>query len=166
MPTYLQSDIDTYTPANSQTRVRLTLLSESLSPDEISERLGLAADRSWRLGERRGRSRVNQRYHGWQLDSKLPADASTEEHLDELLSRLTPRARALQRLTADRGAVVSARLWISHHIDNWNPGIEILPRHLALIARLGVSLALDIYVYEPGSLGPTRQPRSIAPTSP
>jgi len=161
MPTYFSSSRGTYVPANSSTRVHLTLLSETLSPAEISMRLGVKGDQQWKQGSsiRKG-SRARHKFNGWAMESAAAPEAPVAEHVNDLLTRLTPRADRLRDLITDGTALLSAKLWIAHHLENWNPGFDLSPRQLSEIASLGVELCVDIYVYETGELA-SEQPLRI-----
>jgi hypothetical protein len=78
-----------------------------------------------------------------------------------LLARLAPAVVSLRKLTSQPG--VDAKLWLVEHIENWNPGVSLSPDELASLARIGVELAIDIYVYEPGELAPIQIPRRVRP---
>lgn len=162
MPTYALSETGTYVPANTRTSVRLTLLSASLSSAQITDRLGIQPDRTWTKGQRRSRrSQIDHKFHGWQVESRAPEGASIADHLDNLLDRLQGHVRAIKAIASDPVAVTSARCWIGHHVENWNPGLEISSRQLGKLSRMGVALAVDIYVYEAGQLGPGQIPRRV-----
>jgi Domain of unknown function (DUF4279) len=165
VPTYFMSDRGTYILANREARAKLTILSDEIPAAEISRRLGIDADESWRRGELAGRGRSGRRHphHGWTLTSGLSDDASTNEHLGALVARLEPVAAELRKLATQPG--ITAKLWLFEHIENWNPGLWLPPDQLASLARIGIGLAVDIYVYEPGELAPVQIPRRV-PTRP
>src|SRR2546422_2110607 len=62
----------------------ISVVSERRSADEISALIGLSPDRAWKIGDRRGKTDIIERTHGWILNSRL----RSEEHTSELQSRL------------------------------------------------------------------------------
>jgi hypothetical protein len=134
---------------------------------DITRRMQLQPDRAWNRGDlRSAQSRRKQKFSGWELISSQAADAPIDAHVDDLIARIDRRATALARLIKEPNALASARFWISHHIENWNPGIELLPSQLSALAQMGVRVAFDVYVYEAGQLGPSRIPRSVKDSPP
>lgn len=157
MPTYRTTSSGTYVPAHERTTVALTLLSETLTPEAIADRVSLRPDRSWRAGDRRSaRSTATQRYNGWEISSGLAPPATAADHVSALLSRVAAHTTQIRMLISTDSALRSARLWIAHHTENWNPGLELSQEHLAALSDLGVSVALDVYTYGIGELGPVR----------
>jgi hypothetical protein len=157
VPTYFMSEKGTYIPANRKAHAHLTILSEELPAAEISRVLGIEPDKSWRRGERLHKSSPRQKRHGWELGSGLSDDASVNDHLGAMLGRLAPAVESLHELTSEPG--VTAMLWLVEHIENWNPGLTISSDELESLARTGVELAIDIYVYGPGELAPIQIPQ-------
>ena len=161
MPTYFESDRGTYIPANREARANVTILSEELPPAEISRVLGIEADESWRKGDLVGHGRTGRRRsnHGWRVISPLGDQASTTEHLQAVIGRLSPAAAQLRTLSSRDG--IDAKLWLVEHIENWNPGFWLSPDQLAALADLGIGVSIDVYVYEPGELAPMQIPRRV-----
>jgi hypothetical protein len=161
VPTYFMSDKGTYVPANRQAGARLVIVSDEVPAAEIDRMLGIDADESWRRDELVGRGRTGRRRpnHGWILESGRSEEASPNEHLGALMVRLAPAVAKLPRLMSMPG--ISAKLWLVEHIENWNPGLSLSPDELAALARIGIELDVDIYVYEPGKLAPIQIPRRV-----
>ena len=95
------------------------------------------------------------------MESGLDEDASVNEHLAALLTRLSPAAEALRTIASTEG--IKCKLWLVEHIENWNPGISLSPEEVDAVARTGAELDIDIYVYEPGELAPIQIPRRVGP---
>jgi hypothetical protein len=148
MPTYFTDPDGNYTPERVSARARLVFLSDELSPDDLTRLLGLASDKSWRLGELSSYGRPHP-HHGWELASRLPEDRPAEEQLTDLLERLAPIAPAVASL-AKNPAVFQARLWLVRHGENWNPGLSLSLESIRHVDALGLGLDIDIYVGEAG----------------
>jgi hypothetical protein len=108
-----------------------------------------------------GRSGHRYRTHGWAVESTLDEDASVNEHLAALLTRLSPATEALRAIASTEG--ITCKLWLVEHIENWNPGMSLSAKELEAVARTGAELDIDIYVYEPGELAPIQIPRRVDP---
>ena len=162
MPTYFADEDGNYTPEKASARARLVVLSDELSPEELTELLGMAPDVSWRMGEP-GRGGRPHPHHGWELESRLRQDRPPEEQLTDLLERLAPIAPAIASL-ANNPAVFGARLWLVRHGENWNPGVSLSVESIRQVDALGLGLEIDIYVSEAGKqdlpdLGPPAPPQ-------
>jgi hypothetical protein len=152
MPIFLANEDGTYVAARTRSNARLVVLSVERTPDEISARLGLTPDRWWLAGEFESHPR-DPRFHpsrpkpfnGWELESRLPEDASPDAHLVDLLDRIGDAADKLADLIADPG-IHSVRLWLGHFSDNENPGFSLSAELMHRLARLGTGLEVDVYV--------------------
>jgi Domain of unknown function (DUF4279) len=156
MPTYFSRGDGSYVPANVETRITLALYSTRLTPREISLRLGLSSDDAHKIGDRRGPRSPAFKTHRWSIGSGIDDAESVSEHLAALHSRIGAARDALRELIA--ADLVSAKVWVFHHVENWNPGMVLSHAEMAALAELGADLALDIYVYQPGELAPMRIP--------
>jgi hypothetical protein len=122
------------------------ILSDELLPDQITDRLGIRPSRAWLRGDLNVGG-VPLRHNGWELHSDIPATLPAEEHLENLLARLTPISAALASLQQDP-EVVSVALWLKRAGDNWNPGLSLSPGQVEALATLRTGLEVDIYVDE------------------
>jgi uncharacterized protein DUF4279 len=149
MPIYFQEDPDKpFVPARTRSRASLIVLSADLSPSEITELIGIPPDEAHTKGApQTPQSSYGWKYHSWQVHSRSHEMTPPEDHLASLLERVEPFAERIAAL-ARSGQVEPLRVWISHHIENYNPGLSIDPGLLARVAQLGASLDLDIYAEE------------------
>jgi len=144
MPTYLTDEAGKYVPERVRSRARLVVLSDSLEPTKLAERLGLAPDESWLRGDRR-HGGGQHLHHGFAIESRLPEVRSPEDHLADLVERLGPAALRVSAL-ADDPEVHSARVWVSRHGENWNPGFSLTARLVRSLDALSLGLDIDVYV--------------------
>ena len=152
VPIILQRGDGSYPEPCTSSRARLTVLSEGISPDEISAELNLAPDRWWLRGEfgshpTEGRRRRPNPFNGWELASRLPESAPPEAHLLDLVERIGSAAPRVARLVANP-AVHSVIVRLGHHTDNWNPGIELSDSLMRKLIALGTGVFFDIYAVE------------------
>jgi Domain of unknown function (DUF4279) len=125
-----------------ETIIRIKILSDTLSPKEISRRLRQKPDRSWNKGTADPKvSRNMAKFNAWILNSGLPKDASIEAHVTALLERVRPVAREILELsrteTVDFSCVVYSDAEPPTYFDN---------RALSAIASLGANLDVDLYL--------------------
>lgn len=143
------TDLPSADPGKTErTYAHLTVQSESLSPAEMEEALGIRPDVSWKKGDphRLGLPERLRRSNAVVIESTLERDnADPHDHIEDLLKRLTPNAKAIKRLAED-GRVHSARPWLYWSTAAENPGLSFPHETLRAITDLGVSLELDIYV--------------------
>ncbi|QLQ33445.1 MAG: hypothetical protein HZT40_19645 [Candidatus Thiothrix singaporensis] len=50
--------------------VRLMVLSESISPEQISNQIGMLGDETWRIGDKRKNAAILEKENGWLLFQK------------------------------------------------------------------------------------------------
>lgn len=145
MPTWFVDDpTQPFVPPPTRSNAHLTVLSEQLTATELTRLLGMSPDETW---ERGSRPHVPGRFAGVSVRSRLAGTAQPDEHLSDVLSRLEPAVQHIQKLCSDP-RVASARLWVSYHIANWNPGLTLSPTQVELVAQLGTGIEFDIYVLE------------------
>jgi hypothetical protein len=127
----------------------VTILSDSLSPDDLRDAVGLDPDKSWAKGElRSSRGQHRHKFNGVEWVSTLDREtADPGDHIEELAERLRPQADRIAQLSRDE-RVISARLWLYYSTSGENPGFELTNAALDSLARLGVTLALDIYLFD------------------
>jgi hypothetical protein len=164
MPIYFTDEHGNYTPERVRARARLTVISDELPPEELTRRVGIDPDRSWRRGDRT-EARRPQPHHGWELTSRLSEDRPVEDHLADLLERTAPVAKAVAAIARDP-AVASVRLMLSRTGDNWNPGLSISPDAIRKLDDLGLALDIDIYVIPEDMQTLPETPQSAPPQLP
>jgi hypothetical protein len=90
----------------------------------------------------RGRSVLRHFHRLATADSATPAD-----HLTDLLLRIEPIVATLRALIDDE-RIASVRVWVVHHLPNWNPGFSISSDQLRRLDQIGAGLEIDVYVVE------------------
>ena len=76
----------------------------------------------------------------WQLNSGLPESRPLVEHVEALLSWLTPRASALQELWLENSLYIQCGIKCTHTF-----GLHLSREHIRQLAALGIGLDLDGY---------------------
>lgn len=112
----------------------LRIASDTLSVEEISERLGLRATIT--------RSNDSDRtFTIWMHDAGLPPTEPVDDQLVILLERLRDRATALRELAE----TANVELWVSFSPGPRHRSAVIDARTLEMIASLGIDLVVDTY---------------------
>jgi Domain of unknown function (DUF4279) len=122
------------------------LFSDTLDPQVVSERLGLAPSTAGAKGEPRPTRRksppLQWRTGTWILESPLPRSAKLEAHVRDVLDRLEDRTGEIRAFMAQE---YRADVFCGCFLDASNEGTTLEPETLRLLALIGVPLGLDIY---------------------
>jgi hypothetical protein len=137
---YVAEDVEDRKLADESV-ARLTIYSETYSAQELADSLGVSPDESWNKGEPRRRGKVYQST-AISFQSHLPRDASPDEHLADLLTRIEPLHDRVMRQTEDG---CSARLKVAFFADTDNPTLTFSTDVLRRVVDYGLCLELDIY---------------------
>jgi hypothetical protein len=128
--------------------LRLTIISENLSPGEIDEYVGIECNDSQIRGEmnRLGTKRYTR--HAWYLKSKrvIAPDEYIGDKIDaevrSLLSRLAPAADKIKELSKSHVVEFSV-----YFLARDVPPMNFSSEDLRAIAALGASLDIDLILY-------------------
>ena len=130
-----------------KTLVSLRLTSETKSPEQIFAELGVPAQKTWRKGERRGKTSILERNNGYEFTGPADESMSLEERAGALMDRLGPIIEAIRRSGCDNvelACVVYA---------STVPAINFPPSVIDTLSRLGASIDVDLYVAEANWMG-------------
>jgi Domain of unknown function (DUF4279) len=126
--------------------VWLFLESESLTADEMSQRIGLACDRAWHKGEARGKTGKVFSTNSWKLVSRLevdenPINIGEKVHacLSEVLDRIKDHADRFRSVASGQ----KAGLYIGISADE-APALNLKAETISTISTLGVDLEFDL----------------------
>ncbi|HUJ41564.1 MAG TPA: DUF4279 domain-containing protein [Candidatus Acidoferrales bacterium] len=126
--------------------VWLFLESETLTADQMSERIGIPFDRSWRKGEARGRTGKVFSTNSWKLESQSDVDENpikvgekVEVCLDDVLGRIGDYTDRFRALTSDQ----KSGLYIGISA-NEAPALGLKAETISKIGALGVDLEIDL----------------------
>lgn len=127
----------------SRTIVRLKIISPARTPEEINTLVGIECEKSWRIGDLRGKSAIKEKKHGWILNSDMAESASLEAHAEALLDRLNPCAIGIEALSRESDTVVEFSCVIySKETPALNFGRDVIQK----ISHLGAALDIDLYM--------------------
>jgi hypothetical protein len=131
-------------------RATLSIFSVTLTPQEISERLGLQPTRTHKQGQPRGFRRkdgstspsVVWKDSAWLLTSPLKPDRNLMEHVRWLLEKIEPKADIIKALSSDCTGI---RFFCGFSSGNGQGGFVLEADTLSRISRLGLNIVLDLY---------------------
>ena len=121
--------------------VWLSVESDKRAAEDISSLIGLNADRSWKIGDFRGRTKLVHRLNGWAVDSRLERRTfDPEAHIDDLMQRVRPYAEKIQDIAVTDETILHCVLYTNQRV-----AVHLPVETLAWISRLGAALDLEIY---------------------
>jgi hypothetical protein len=121
--------------------VRLKILSEQLTPDQLDSMIGIKCDEGWLRGGFKPRTKMIARKHGWLLESGLPTSAPIEDHISSLLARLSPFAGKIKLISDEADVSFSCVIY-----TNTRQGLCFNSSTVNAIYELGASLEIDLYI--------------------
>lgn len=133
-----------------QTNVSLTITSTTLTVEELTAKIGLAPDTSWRAGTSRGLFGVTAKENGYVLESTQSMQASLDEHIKGLLQRCAPYAQKIGELGADVEFACALHRRSS-------PPLRLGRDDVRWLAVMGAHVALDtLILVEPAKAPPSK----------
>ena len=127
--------------------IYLAIESASVTPSDLTERLGVRPDRAWVIGEPRGRTGMLWECHGWVIETTVRSEEYDGRSATELLPigmrAFLHRATCVAGVISHLGSSVQRHVVISIVADE-APGIELDPPFLRLLVDLGGSLQVDL----------------------
>jgi len=136
---------DEATPKSPKVFAWISILSEDRSAEEISTLIGLQPDRAWMIGDRRGKTNIIERTHGWILNSRLKdIGFDVEMHIDDLLQRVKPIAERFALLAETDVVTVHTAIYSDSRVL-----MSFEPRIQKLIGELHARFDIEIYFLPP-----------------
>jgi len=134
--------IDEYS-ACSETFSALRVYHDSISPSEVTARLGIRPTRQAVKGERRGKSGKLFANNGWFLESSKSVDSrDSRRHIDWIVDQLWDRKKEIQKMLQEGFKIDISSFWVS---ASGNGGPIISPYQMARLADLQIEAWWDIY---------------------
>lgn len=124
----------------------LYITSPTLTPEEISQQLGLTAQWSRQIGDRIGKGPGRQKVNRWRYDPTIADALPFESKLSCLLDELSPRAKQICTLAK------TCKMWVqAYHYDyaGWPGGWHLDRKSLSQLTEMGLELDLDLSVSGP-----------------
>lgn len=128
-------------PMTEKCFVRLKIISKLLTPQEITQILGIPFDTAWKIGDQKPGSSVKTKENTWIVDSGLAEESELESQIEALLERLRPVNSRMKLLPAGTVIDVSCAIYA--------PSVPALYFDNAVIKRigdLGANFDIDLYI--------------------
>jgi len=121
-----------------------SVFSDTLTHEQIGERLGIKATRTRTKGEPRSarRQSIVWPHSAWHLGSPLGYDANLADHIKSLLDSIEPKLMVLRALSAQCHPIL---LQCGFSSVSGQGGFTLDSDTLARISKLGVRLSVDLY---------------------
>lgn len=129
-------------PSCERTYLTLRIYSETLAPDEITDRLGVQPSRTQSVGARRT-SKEKVKLNGWFLCSKsVVKSKDSRKHVDWLEDQLEGKSKKLRKLVKRGCSVDITCLWLPKGADG---GPTLSKKQISFLADLGVDFWYDFH---------------------
>jgi len=123
-----------------ETDVRLYVFSVNRTAEQITAIIGLPCDKSWRIGDKRGKSIILQKENCWAIHSSLPKSTPIDVQTEELLERISPYKNKILEISQVDTVQFS---WIIYATSR--PPLHLSKAVVKEISQLGASLDIDLY---------------------
>lgn len=125
----------------AENHVALKIRSELLSPSDMEDLIGLKADKSWKTGDFRGKSKIQEKMNGLLIGSRLGKSEDLENHILDLLSRITGHEAAIKKLSSANKVELSCAIYAGQV-----PALYFEKEVINKIAEIGASFDIDLYL--------------------
>jgi Domain of unknown function (DUF4279) len=133
----------------SEISVDFLLTGFEISPEEITNAIGIEPTKSWHIGETIGKSKIKRKKNGWTLSSGLDKSSELEEHLSALFEQLQARWTIFTSLCAKYDSEISCAVYC---YEAQGPSIHFNKEVVKYIAELNAEIDVDYYCLDdPGS---------------
>ncbi|MBQ0728546.1 MAG: DUF4279 domain-containing protein [Thalassolituus oleivorans] len=121
--------------------VRLTAFSDTFSPEEIRDYIGIFGAETWKAGDKRGETEILEKENGWSLRSLV--DSELEDHISQIMKMTKGHEDKLLNLS-ERG---DCEIQLSCVVyDGSAPALFFEKEVISWIASIGASLDIDLYI--------------------
>lgn len=121
----------------------LIITSQTISPIQISKMLGIQCDECHAKGDLRKRTLIDEKENSWILKSNLSKNISINEHIGELLVRVSPKAGIIGELVNQSDIEVQFSCVI---FTSRRPPLSFSKEQVALINKMRANIDIDIYL--------------------
>ncbi len=136
-----------------QTDVRLRILSQTLTPQDIEARIGLKPTEAWRIGDRLGAFGAAAREHGFVIESGALASSPFQDFITALIRKIAPAAQKIGALGGECAIEVVCTL---HR--KAAPLLTFERDDIRWIGVMGAKLRVDTFVISEAQRGGARAP--------
>lgn len=120
--------------------IRLVIVSDSSSSDELEQHIGMKADRSWAKGEVRPRTMIRESMSGWMIALETMASIPLDDAVEKLLERIAHVFECIAEIE-ECAKQLSIIVYCSQP-----PALNLSSKTVSKLSRLKASIDIDIYV--------------------
>jgi hypothetical protein len=110
-------------------------------PEAISSAIGVSPDRTWKVGDKRPHTIIEEKCNGWILGSGLDRSVSLEKQIETLLGKIENCNDAIRTLSRSDTVELSCVIYADA-----TPALNFDASIIDKIAQLGASLDIDLYI--------------------
>jgi hypothetical protein len=121
----------------------LIITSKTITPAQISNLLGMQYDKSHVIGDLRKHTIIREKENAWILESHLSRSISINEHIGELLERVTPIIEKIGQLINQSDIEVQFGCVI---FTSKRPRLSFSKEQVVSISKMGASIDVDLYL--------------------
>lgn len=131
-------------PGNLKTKfyAHSGIFSPTLSPEEINSILGISCDEGYHTGDQRGKTIIHEKENGWMIFSQVPRKPPMEDHIKNILDRVSPITDKIRTLS--ERSDVSVQLGLVIYTED-RPALFFTKEQVRAICDIGASIDVDIY---------------------
>src|SRR5262245_26873337 len=130
---------------SSRNHARLKIITRSVTPEEVTSRLGIPPDAVRHAGEPRPHTIIIENTHRWELHSGISEDCDLAEHVKAVLDKVEHCAAKIAELAGAPGNEVL--LCCIVHAGS-APALGLSKEAIAGLARMGAEVDFDLYIGE------------------
>jgi hypothetical protein len=126
-----------------QFSAKIGIFSETITPDRISEIVGIKPDKIYIKGDRRGKSSIKQKENGWIIYSRIRRDSPLQDHISDLFERIYNKTDEIAEITKQPNTEVElgCTVWSSDR-----PPLYFTKEQISIISKIQASLDIDLYL--------------------
>jgi hypothetical protein len=138
---------------------KLSIFSETLTPDKVSSILGLNCDKGYEIGDIvRPHGIVHRKENQWLIYSRVPRNAPLQDHVKDVLGRVAPVMEKIGNI-ADQPDTEVELGCVIHAIEE--PPLFFTREQVAIIFKMGASIDVDLYFWQKDSEEGKEQTNSV-----
>jgi hypothetical protein len=121
----------------------LIITSNTITPIQISNILGILYDECHLVGDLRKNTIIQEKENVWIIRSHLLRSISINEHINELLERISPTIERIGELATQHEIRVQFSCVI---FTSTRPPLSFSREQVVLISKLGANIDIDLYL--------------------
>ena len=121
--------------------LEITVISATITPDIITNAMGLAPTRAWLAGDLRPKTIIREKSNGWSLKIEVPPEAPMELHVEAMLKKLRSAKISMQGIAAAVDVYVNFTIYGSART-----GFLVDKEFSGMISALNANIDFEFYL--------------------